>query len=485
MYFSKFIAILMMIWGGFAVYSSPTLFFNAMSFDQHNFGMLGFETGQTSVSGINSYLSSYDAQLAQFRGSYFGTASIGSSVVGGYAKPIEGSNYFGGGTSTGSYFTVVFNTPVKSVGAFIVGAVNTSDPYSGNPGWSAQVTLAGNGGTYTYNITSHLPPKENYINGFFGIQDQTYGISQVQYFWNRDLGGIDNFYFGNHTTDNLGNGPMSVSFANVGTIPLPVFSSLENFGSESPALSASNTNFGNVRVGSSATASVTVTNTGTSGSTLTGNIGPASGSEFSPASGSQSFSLSQNQSASRTYTYTPSARGADSTTVSVTSNATNTNLTLTGTGVSPVYASSVAPGSTIDFGTVDKDQTITQALTIQNATPDADLGNLTNMTLLSATISGQDASYFSISGFTPGTVLSKNGSFQFFVSVSNPDYYIMNRYATLTIVTDVNAALGVAGNVYTYQLVAYTVPEPSSIIFLSVAGLFLMISRFSRKSLHF
>ncbi len=253
----------------------------------------------------------------------------------------------------------------------------------------------------------------------------------------------------------------------------------------SPALSASNTNFGNVRVGSSATASVTVTNTGTSGSTLTGNIGPASGSEFSPASGSQSFSLSQNQSASRTYTYTPSARGADSTTVSVTSNATNTNLTLTGTGVSPVYASSVAPGSTIDFGTVDKDQTITQALTIQNATPDADLGNLTNMTLLSATISGQDASYFSISGFTPGTVLSKNGSFQFFVSVSNPDYYIMNRYATLTIVTDVNAALGVAGNVYTYQLVAYTVPEPSSIIFLSVAGLFLMISRFSRKSLHF
>ncbi len=249
----------------------------------------------------------------------------------------------------------------------------------------------------------------------------------------------------------------------------------------SPALSASNTNFGNVRVGSSATASVTVTNTGTSGSTLTGNIGPASGSEFSPASGSQSFSLSQNQSASRTYTYTPSARGADSTTVSVTSNATNTNLTLTGTGVSPVYASSVAPGSTIDFGTVDKDQTITQALTIQNATPDADLGNLTNMTLLSATISGQDASYFSISGFTPGTVLSKNGSFQFFVSVSNPDYYIMNRYATLTIVTDVNAALGVAGNVYTYQLVAYTVPEPSSIIFLSVAGLFLVISRFSRK----
>ncbi len=248
-----------------------------------------------------------------------------------------------------------------------------------------------------------------------------------------------------------------------------------------PALTASNTNFGNVRVGTSGTASVTVSNSGQSGSTLTGTIGAASGSEFSPVSGTQSFSLAQSQSASRTFTYTPNARGNDSTTVSISSNATNTSRTLTGTGVSPVYSSSVAPNSTIDFGIVDKDQTLTQTLTIQNLTPDADLGNLTNMTVLSATISGEDASYYSLSGFTPGTVLAKNGSMTFSINATNPDHLVRHRNATLTIVTDVNAALGIAGNVYTYQLTAYTVPEPSTCLFLSIAGLILGISRLYRK----
>lgn len=242
-------------------------------------------------------------------------------------------------------------------------------------------------------------------------------------------------------------------------------------------LSASNTNFGNVRVGTSANASVSVTNTGQSGSTLTGSIGAASGSEFSPVSGTQSFSLGQNQSASRTFTYTPNARGNDSTTVSISSNATNTTRTLTGTGVSPVYSSSVSPNSTIDFGTVDKNQTLTQAFTIQNLTPDSDLGNLTNLTLLSASISGIDAESFSLSGFTPGTVLSKNGSFTFFINATNLDNIVRYRNATLTIVTDENAALGIAGNVYTYQLLAYTVPEPSSCILFGIVCLFLWIYR--------
>ncbi len=247
-------------------------------------------------------------------------------------------------------------------------------------------------------------------------------------------------------------------------------------------LSSSNTNFGNVRVGTSGTASVTVSNTGASGSTLTGTIGSASGSEFAPTSGNQSFSLGYNQSASRTYTYTPSARGTDSTNVSITSDGGNATKTLTGTGVSPVYSSSVAPNTTIDFGTVDKDQTLSRTLTIQNITPDADLGNLTNLTLISATISGADASYFSLANFTPGMVLSKNGSFDLGITVNNPDHLVSMRYATLTIVTDVNSAFGVAGNVYTYQLQAYTVPEPSTCIFMSLVCILLGFSRFYRKN---
>ena len=209
-----------------------------------------------------------------------------------------------------------------------------------------------------------------------------------------------------------------------------------------PILSASNTNFGNVRVGTSATASVTVTNSGNTGSTLTGTIGAASGSEIIPNSGTQSFSLGQNLSSTRTYTYTPATRGADSTTISISSNAGSTTRTLTGTGVSPVYSSSVAPNSTIDFGTVEAYSYNEYVLRIQNITPDSELGNLTNMTLLSAAISGIDASWFSIENFTPGTVLGKNGYIDLVLRATNPEWRWIFRNATLTIVTDENAAFG-------------------------------------------
>ncbi|NUM35852.1 MAG: choice-of-anchor D domain-containing protein [Candidatus Brocadiae bacterium] len=252
---------------------------------------------------------------------------------------------------------------------------------------------------------------------------------------------------------------------------------------ETPALTASNTNFGNVRVGTSANASVTVTNTGTSGSTLTGNIGAASGAEFSPVSGTQSFSLGQNQGYSRTYTYTPSARGADSTNVTVSSNATNSTLTLTGTGVSPVFHSSVAAGSTIDFGEVG--YIANQALTIQNLTTDPDLGNLTDMTLLSAVITGADANYFTLQGFNPGTKLSKNQlqnlSIEFMHTYGGRDDYGRVRNATLTITTDVNAALGNTGTAYSFSLQAVTIPEPGTIHLL---GIFLLLA-FCKKNLKF
>ena len=94
------------------------------------------------------------------------------------------------------------------------------------------------------------------------------------------------------------------------------------------ALGSTSTDFGNVRVGTYVSKNVTVTNTGDSGTTLTGNIGSASG-EFSPASGNQSFNLGQNQSANRTFTYTPTNQGSDSSTVTVSTNEDgNSNVTL-------------------------------------------------------------------------------------------------------------------------------------------------------------
>lgn len=246
----------------------------------------------------------------------------------------------------------------------------------------------------------------------------------------------------------------------------------------SASLSASNTNFGNVRVGTSANATVTVTNTGTAGSTLTGTIGAAAGSEFSPVSGTQSFTLGQNQNAQRTYTYTPNARGADSTTISVNSSAGNTTRTLSGTGVSPVFNSSVAVGSTVDFGEVG--YIANQSIAIQNLTTDTDLGNLTNMSLMAASITGPDASYFSLENFTPGMVLTKNQLENLLVSFMHNyggrDDYGVVRTATLTITTDVGTAFGSMGSTYSFNLQATTIPEPSTILMfgiIAIAGLWL------------
>lgn len=233
-----------------------------------------------------------------------------------------------------------------------------------------------------------------------------------------------------------------------------------------PTLSVNNVNFGNVRIGTSASANLTVTNTGTSGSTLTGTINAASG-EFTPTSGTQNFSLGASQTSSRTFTYTPTNRGLDNYQVSVTSNAGNANSLLTGYGVAPLLSTSVAANSTIDFGVVEYNQT--QNLTLQNATPDSDLGNLTDLTILSATISGADAACFSLTNFTPGMVLDKNALFNLGLQFTNIGHTIATRNATLTIVTDQNAALGQAGATFTWNLTAQAIPEPSSFVVCTLA----------------
>ncbi len=243
-----------------------------------------------------------------------------------------------------------------------------------------------------------------------------------------------------------------------------------------------NTNFGNVRVGTSGSASVTVTNTGSVGSTLIGSIGAATGSEFSPISGTQSFSLSQNQIASRTYSYTPTNQGNDSTTINITSNSGNTSHTLTGTGVSPIFSSSITPGSTIDFGQVDS--ITSKTLAIQNLTQDNDLGDLTNMTILNAVITGPDASYFTLSNFTQGMVLSKNQLQNLIITCNWSEFDPLYAFktATLTITTDVGAALGSTGQIYTFHLQAVSIPESKTFILCCLGFLIYIFSvRFYSK----
>ena len=256
-------------------------------------------------------------------------------------------------------------------------------------------------------------------------------------------------------------------------------------------LSVSNTNFGNVRVGTTATATVTVTNTGDSGSSLSGEIGAASGSEFSPNSGNQTFtSLNQNETSSRTFSYTPDSRSVDSTNVTVTSAEDgSTTATLTGTGVSPIFNSSVAPDSTIDFGMIhlntsvldhpDIPPTKYETITISNITADADLGDLTNLTILDAYITGDGT--FDIIDFAP-TAIGKNGTFDITIRYSTiiahnggtaPSKGLKN--AVLTLVTDQNAAFGETGDIFTFNLTGEVVPEPSSIILLGIAAFYSCI----------
>lgn len=357
-----------------------------------------------------------------------------------------------------------------------------------------------------------------------------------------------------------------------------------------PAISATNANFGNVLVMSSKNENITITNTGASGSTLTGSIGEVpSGSEFNAQSSTAINSLTSGSSQNRSFTYSPTNRGTDTRNVTITSNDPNnptitrtlsgtgvapvnqvtqtnlptytrtgttntasvtvknigngnladaslgsarnlngtvlaptgspefsgngTNLSLTdgsqqtlnynysptargedtaniqinfsngntnetntaqtviaqlsSTAVSPVYVSSIAPDSTIDFGVVEAFSTSQYTLRIQNLTPDQDLGDLTKLTILNAIISGPDASYFAMN-FSSSQIISKGGYYDLLLSITNPEWRFANRSATLTIVTDQDAAFGAEGRSFTYNLTALCVPEPSSLFMIIV-----------------
>lgn len=181
---------------------------------------------------------------------------------------------------------------------------------------------------------------------------------------------------------------------------------------------------------------------------------------------------------SRSYSYAPTARGTNSTTISFTPSngfaagtAPTVTITLSGTGVGPVFASSVAPGSTIDFGTLLLSQTGTQALNLSNDSPDPDgLGDLTALTLKSFSITGDDPGFFTVTNFVAGTKLADGGPGLAldigFVGSTVKDTYS----ATLTFLTDEGQALGADGSMFSYSLQAVAVPEPKAWL-LFAAGL--------------
>ncbi|MBX9791950.1 MAG: hypothetical protein K2Y37_23755 [Pirellulales bacterium] len=222
--------------------------------------------------------------------------------------------------------------------------------------------------------------------------------------------------------------------------------------------------FGNVRIGTSASLNVTASNAGpnyTKVKNLAFSVatGPFSGGgqSFNPLFKDPSLG---SDTATVSYTFTPTGSGTSNQIASATSTSNNQNTLLSGTGVGPVFNAV----SSLSLSPVTAGTTVGQGFNVLNSTPNGDLGALTNMTLVSAGISGPDASRFSLPTFTPGTVISAGGMQNLALQFNAVGAASGSYHATLTFTTDVGAALGSAATPYSINVSAtvFTPPVVSS-----------------------
>jgi hypothetical protein len=146
-------------------------------------------------------------------------------------------------------------------------------------------------------------------------------------------------------------------------------------------------NFGNILVGSSASQSVTLTNSGTSSVTIS--QANTSGTGFSISGLTPPLTINAGQSTSFTATFSPTSSGAASGNISITSNAPGSPLAiaLNGTGTQPQLA---ATPSSASFGNVVAGTSNSQTITLTNS-------GSASATISQANVSGAG---FSISSLT-------------------------------------------------------------------------------------
>lgn len=280
-----------------------------------------------------------------------------------------------------------------------------------------------------------------------------------------------NFSNGNPTGDNTPYLP-SVPISGIGVAPV-----------QQVDLAAAHAGF--VRIGTSGSASVTVTNIGDGNqsgqgatSNLLGAVSAASGN-FSGSGGG--INLSDGAAQTLNFTYTPTTHSLDTSPLPIqfgngssdgANLPQNVNATLDGHGVGPVYHSVAAPDSTLDFGAVHLGSLTKLFLNISNVSTDSNGGNsaLTDLTLEDITLSGQDKSLFQIVGFAPGTVLNEGGQLSLEVDYTGQGP-VGSKLAFLTVDTDEGAPLGGSGSIFHYTVIATVVPEASSLVLVAMAGL--------------
>ena len=240
-------------------------------------------------------------------------------------------------------------------------------------------------------------------------------------------------------------------------------------------------NFGRIRQGTTGARTVTAANVGSAGSTLSAAFSTPTGDFGTDASASLG-PLGRGDQVGRDYTYTPTNRGADTQSITISSDGGNSTVTLMGIGVGPRYHSDLTSDSILDYGDVALTDRKPLFLNLSNTSADSNGGdsNLTDLTILDAMISGQDSSLFSIVSFTRGTILHKGDTINVEVDYVGDGTFGL-KSATLTIRTDEDAAFGVIGNTYAYQINANVVPEPSTFVMLGVSATLLLTARFGQR----
>jgi hypothetical protein len=302
------------------------------------------------------------------------------------------------------------------------GLLNTTNGYSGYFG-----SFAGTGSTYPPELYPYLPTRSSLMNNTDPIHLNSAGYNILS------LSAVQKFF---------GTALQSATLAlNTGELA-----------------------FGNVRIGTTASLGATASNVGPnytkvknlSFSVATGPFG-GGGQSFNPLFKDPTLG---SDTASVNYSFTPTGSGLQNQVVGASSSSNNQNMLLSGTGVGPAFTA--VPNVTLS--PVTAGSLVAQGVGVLNSTADGDLGNLTNMTLVSAAITGPDASRFSLASFTPGSVITA-GSIQSNILQFSAVGAASGTYnATLTFTTDVGAAFGAAGTQYSIPLsaIVFTPPVVSS-----------------------